>query len=169
MANKDHLEILKMGVQKWNQWREQNPEEIPDFSWANLPGVDFKHYNLENANLKLAFCKGCDFSGANMQNCNLYGANLENAFCRGTNFSGANLEGALIKEAVLTNSNLSECNFRLANLEGSNLEGADLSGCKKLKTEQISRVATLYKAKLAQRIAEKLIEECPNLFDEHER
>jgi len=165
MSNKYHLEILKKGAEQWNCWREENPEETPDFSWANLPGMDLRNYNFENANLKLAFCKKCNFTDANFQNSNLYGANLELTNCTNSNFSGANLEGALIKNAILKNSNLSNCNFRLANLEGSIFEGADLSGSKKLKIDQISKVATLYKAKLGERITEKLIAMSPHLFN----
>jgi uncharacterized protein YjbI with pentapeptide repeats len=169
MSNKNHLEILKKGAQKWNSWRRENPEEIPDFSWANLPGMDLKNYNFENANLKLAFCKSCNFTGVNFENSNLYGANLEHTNCTNSNFNGANLEGALIKDAILINSKLSNCNFRLANLEGTNLQGADLSGCKKLKVDQISRAATLYEAKLSERIAAKIIEISPHLFQKSEQ
>ena len=66
MSNKNHLEILKMGAEKWNSWRKENPHETPDFSWANLPEMDLQNYNFENANLKLAFCKSCNFTDANL-------------------------------------------------------------------------------------------------------
>ena len=154
-----------MGAAKWNTWRQENPAEIPDFSWANLPEMDLKNYNFENANLKLAFCKGCDFTDANFENSNLYGANLELVNCTNTNFNGANFEGALIKNAIFKNSKLSNCNFRLVNLEGSNFEGADLSGSKKLKVDQISKAVSLFEAKLSERITEKLIETSPHLFE----
>ena len=36
MANPEHLEILKQGVEAWNQWREQNPQTKPDLSGAIL-------------------------------------------------------------------------------------------------------------------------------------
>jgi uncharacterized protein YjbI with pentapeptide repeats len=164
MSNTKHLEILKQGAQHWNSWRKESPLEIPDFSWANLPGMDLRYYNFENANLKLAYCKNCDFTGATFENSNLYGANLEQTNCTNTNFTGANLEGAHIKDAILINSNLSNCNFRLTNLEGTNLQGADLSGCKKLKTDQISKAASLYQAILSQRIIDKLNENSAHLF-----
>ena len=31
MANPEHLEILKQGVDVWNKWREENPECNPGF------------------------------------------------------------------------------------------------------------------------------------------
>ena len=30
MANKEHLKILKQGVEAWNKWREENPDVKPD-------------------------------------------------------------------------------------------------------------------------------------------
>jgi hypothetical protein len=30
MANEEHLEILKQGVAKWNSWRKENTDIIPD-------------------------------------------------------------------------------------------------------------------------------------------
>ena len=32
MANKEHLAILKQGVEVWNKWRKENPEIKPDLS-----------------------------------------------------------------------------------------------------------------------------------------
>ncbi|NIP37747.1 MAG: pentapeptide repeat-containing protein [Candidatus Dadabacteria bacterium] len=164
MSNETHLEILKKGAEKWNEWREENPGVIPDFSWANMPEMELSGYNLEDANLKLAFCKGCNFAGSNFKNSYLYGANLESTDCSGCDFSGSNLEGALIKDANLKDTNLSNCNFRLANLEGSDFGGADFSGSKKLKADQLSRVSNILGAKIAQRLKEKLSETSPHLL-----
>ena len=36
MANEEHLEILKQGVDVWNRWREENREVRPDLSAADL-------------------------------------------------------------------------------------------------------------------------------------
>ena len=40
MANQEHVNILKSGAAEWNKWRADNPGAKPDFSWANLAGVD---------------------------------------------------------------------------------------------------------------------------------
>src|SRR5262245_9136687 len=42
MANQYHLEILKLGVETWNQWRDNNPEIKPDLSEAFLHGKALK-------------------------------------------------------------------------------------------------------------------------------
>jgi hypothetical protein len=52
MANKEHLAILKQGVEEWNKWREGNPEVRPD-----LRGI-----RLRNAKLSGARLNGSDLS-----------------------------------------------------------------------------------------------------------
>ena len=32
----NHLNVLKQGVEAWNQWREDNPDAKPDLSDVNL-------------------------------------------------------------------------------------------------------------------------------------
>jgi len=36
MANEEHLKILKQGVEVWNKWREENPQEKPELQRVNL-------------------------------------------------------------------------------------------------------------------------------------
>ncbi len=36
MANKEHLKILKHGVEAWNTWREENLQITPDLRKGNL-------------------------------------------------------------------------------------------------------------------------------------
>jgi len=38
MANPEHLEILKQGVEVWNRWREENPQVQPELRDVNLQG-----------------------------------------------------------------------------------------------------------------------------------
>ena len=40
MANPKHFEILNQEIEAWNEWRKNNPNEIPDLSDANLRGAD---------------------------------------------------------------------------------------------------------------------------------
>lgn len=46
MANPEHVEILKQGVEVWNRWREKNPFKEIDFEGANLEGLDLKEASL---------------------------------------------------------------------------------------------------------------------------
>lgn len=36
MANQEHLDILKQGVEAWNQWRKDHPAINPDLREADL-------------------------------------------------------------------------------------------------------------------------------------
>jgi uncharacterized protein YjbI with pentapeptide repeats len=52
MANQEHLNILKQGVQEWNQWRKEHPEIRPDLIGANLFNVDFFDADISDADLR---------------------------------------------------------------------------------------------------------------------
>ena len=54
MAKKEHLDILKQGVNEWNKWRDKNSEIRPDLSGADLDGADLREANLGEANLRVA-------------------------------------------------------------------------------------------------------------------
>ena len=43
MANQQHLDILKQGVETWNQWRKENPDINPDLREADLSGRQLAH------------------------------------------------------------------------------------------------------------------------------
>jgi hypothetical protein len=36
MANPEHVEILKQGVEVWNKWRKENKAIVPDLSRVNF-------------------------------------------------------------------------------------------------------------------------------------
>jgi hypothetical protein len=61
MANQEQLDILKQGVEIWNQWREEHSDIRPDLSEASL-----FHAYLHGANLRKAFLNEADFSRANL-------------------------------------------------------------------------------------------------------
>jgi len=46
MANPEHLEVLKQGVQQWNKWRGQHCRLLPDFSEADLRRADLRGADL---------------------------------------------------------------------------------------------------------------------------
>jgi len=51
MASEEHLKILMHGVERWNQWREKNPEIEPDLDEANLWMADLSEAKLSEADL----------------------------------------------------------------------------------------------------------------------
>lgn len=132
MANKEHLKILKQGVEAWNKWREQNPEIKPDLmdavlSRAKLSGANLSEAKLIEANLSEAKLVGVDFIKANLSGVNLIGANLRAAKLIAVDLSNANLMGANLIETNLNKANLTRAKLSGAHLSGAKLSEADLS------------------------------------------
>jgi hypothetical protein len=116
MANKEHLDILKQGVETWNQWRREHSVITPDFSEADLSGA-----NLNKANFLGAFLYRTNLSGANLYRADLSGANIYRA-----DLSGANLVGADLSHATFFSVNLHHSNLTFANLTFATLNEVDL-------------------------------------------
>lgn len=117
MPNLEHLEILKQGVEAWNESRRLNPYTQPYFTDADLGGANFRHAELGRMNL----------SGANLGQANLIGAILN-----GSNLSGADLSHAMLQGATLTSVNLSHANLSHADLSYAKIQspyprGADFT------------------------------------------
>jgi hypothetical protein len=137
MANEEHLKILKQGVDAWNQWREQNPEVIPDlsganFSRANLIDVDLRRADLSEADLSEAELKrakliDADLSGANLTEAELTAAYLSGTYLIDADLRMANLITADLTAAQLTAAHVSDAYLNWADLSGAYLIGADLS------------------------------------------
>ena len=49
MANPEHLQILKQGVEAWNQWRREHRDIMPDLDRANLDGADLSDAHPDGA------------------------------------------------------------------------------------------------------------------------
>jgi hypothetical protein len=102
MANRKQFARLKNGVEVWNAWRKENPDEGIDLREANLREADLREVNLRRADLH-----GADLSGADLRRAKLRGADL-----RGANLHGANLHGADLIGADLHGADLGEADFR---------------------------------------------------------
>jgi hypothetical protein len=118
MADQEHLDILKQGVETWNAWRKANPEIVPDLEGADLEGANFRGANFRGANL----------IGAYLIEADLEWADLSRAFLSGAVFSRAFLIEADLSRADLSRANFSRANLTEANLSGANLSRADLGG-----------------------------------------
>jgi uncharacterized protein YjbI with pentapeptide repeats len=89
MANLEHLEILKQGVDVWKKWREENPDVEPDLIKADLSGLDLRSAFLWGANLTKANLSRSDLSRTNFIKANLNEANLSEAQLLWAKFSEA--------------------------------------------------------------------------------
>ena len=131
MANQEHLNILKQGVDAWNQWRQEHTDIRPD-----LRGVDLRRADLYRADLTKAHLNEADLSYANLSYANLTGAhfrevhlnraNLAGANLTKTHFTEANLYGADLHGAKLTEADLKKADLSFAHLSRADLTGADL-------------------------------------------
>ena len=136
MANPEHLEVLKQGVEPWNQWRQEHPDVLPDLSDALLQQAKLSGANLSRADLRRADLREADLSQANLNaarlkrailyRADLSGAELTEASVSKANLIGANLHQANLSEADLSGALLSWATLKAANLDGTNLGGANL-------------------------------------------
>lgn len=105
MANQEHLDILRQGVEAWNQWRKEHTD-IPDLRAANLSGTDLRGANLNGADLTDADLSNANLREANLSRADLYranlsGANLEHAYLKGATFVASNLTGATLNNSTV--------------------------------------------------------------------
>ena len=124
MNPKGHVEILKQGVDVWNNWRDERPGIRPQLQKADLKGANLAHANLRNARLYKANLSETNLSGADLR-----WAKLTCAVLRNANLSEACLFEAKLNEANLSGADLTNANLRRARLVQTNLEGATLNGC----------------------------------------
>lgn len=143
MANREHLDMLKQGVDIWNQWRNEHLEIQPDLSRANLGNAKLSGANLKGADLRKARLLGANLTGADLSGTDLSGAFLQEVDLREAILRGAHLtitcfrEGPngviLIGAAAYTHGyysryDVTSASLYHANLSGATLSRADLSG-----------------------------------------
>lgn len=96
MANREHLDILKQGLEVWNMWREEHDDIQPDLSEADLTGAEL--------------------SGAYLYRTNFYRANLSDTHIQATNLFESDFRYALLCRADFNHSLLDKANLSYANL-----------------------------------------------------
>ncbi|MFN8419289.1 MAG: pentapeptide repeat-containing protein [Anaerolineae bacterium] len=157
MANEEHVRILKLGADDWNEWRGKHPDIKPeldrtdliganlrsvDLHGANLQNTDLRHAALNDANLRgvyldFADLHRADLSGAILNSAHLVGADLTSADLSGATLIRASLRQTKSKGVDLSNADLSDADFYIADLRqakvcdailhNANLEGAILN------------------------------------------
>jgi uncharacterized protein YjbI with pentapeptide repeats len=132
MANPEHLEILKQGVEVWNRWREDNWYKImrPDLTEVELSGMDLSGINFVETDLSKASLWEVTLIEANLVRATLWEtilgrANLTDANLSNANLKGINFGGAILSKANLKEVDMSSVGFHLPN---ANLIQAQLDG-----------------------------------------
>lgn len=127
MADKTLLRILDQGVDAWNAWRLENPDEKVDLSGADLGPANLRGGTLLAAIVTGAVIKETLLGKANLHNLNLIEAKLSRADLTWTDLSGADLTRCDLSEAKLVGATLVKAKLSGANLSGADLFGANLS------------------------------------------
>jgi hypothetical protein len=130
MANPEHLEILKQGVEVWNRWRMNSLPELyfaeADLIGANLVGADLRGVILTDANLRHANLCGARLNGAILRGADLGEAKLRDADLSGASLIEVNLDSADMSYAILNSAHLGGAYLIGANLFGASLGSANL-------------------------------------------
>lgn len=131
MASQEILEILKQGVDVWDEWRIENPDRIPDLREANLDEYFIDGANLDRVDLRKASIKHARFTNAsivdaNLQSSILKGTSFEKTNLSKTNFSFADLRESIFKRSDLSNTIMCMSDLRESIFNESSLLSADL-------------------------------------------
>ena len=126
MANPEQVAMLKRGVEKWNQWRKDNPDIEIDLMGASLNKINLSKADLRRAHLNFANLSGAQLGAAQLINTDLMRADLSRAHLRDVDLSGADLMRAHLTNADLSDADLSGTHFGGADLSDANLSRAHL-------------------------------------------
>ncbi len=135
MANRSHIELLRVSRDHWKQWRSKYPTTRMDLSGANLRGRNLRGKDLLGANLCGADLHGAHLNGAILSYANFSGTDLSYANLSEANLKGAMLSGASITRATFHKANLSEADLSGLNLQRINLDDTNLAGAHLSKTD----------------------------------
>lgn len=141
---------------------------------ADNPVIDLNEADLFEANLANVNLVGINLSGTNLGRANLMYAtldnvNFENAFLGGTKLNGATLRETSFKDAYLGEADLEAAFLPNANLERASLEktkfansftaGANFRKVSRLNPTQIKSSCSWQKAKIDDKLKQKLTQE----------
>lgn len=151
MANPEHVEILKQGVDVWNRWRKKDSKTKPNLNQDKLNKLELKGYNFLEAEMNKAQIIGCDFESCDFYGASLIGSTIKSSNFKGAGFSFANLTRTNFKEVDMSYSNLRNAiaiksQFNNVCFENAELNGIDLSKAK------IHGNSSLYHADLSEAI-----------------
>ena len=115
MANQEHLQILKQGVDAWNAWRKED-DTRPQLSSADLSNTNLSKFNFFGADLSYADLRNANLELANIAHSRIIKANLHSAFLHGTLAIGTNFSGSTLTGACIRGWNI-DCHTNLSDLK----------------------------------------------------
>ena len=141
MTKDEQIKLLLEGVQAWNRQREKSSflpdlsgediwkafrnagklEQIGDWCYIPLSGVNFSNANLKGANLRMAYLVDANLRNANLKTADLVGADMTGAVLSRSKLQKANFKNAKLANAKFDFSKLHKANFDYAYLNGTYL------------------------------------------------
>ncbi|HEV7890765.1 MAG TPA: toll/interleukin-1 receptor domain-containing protein [Pyrinomonadaceae bacterium] len=175
MANLEHLEILRQGVEMWNEWRlnasmdnvfsEYDPPDLSgaDLHGINLSEVDLSSVDLKNANLTDVILNDAGLIGADLSDARLCNSHLSFVDFTQATLVGADLTGAFFLQTILQETVLANANLLNARMYYTSFNNVDLSEVQNLDSvihEGPSTIGidTIYKS--GGNISEKFLRGC---------
>jgi len=164
------IERYKDEIDDYRGWDEKEATfrivgNIRRLNRKGITEIDLSFCYLKEARLSKANLKKANLMGAKLQEADLQRANLQMAFLWTAKLQGAWLWETNLERADLSNANLEGANLSNANLQGTNFLEANLLGVMNINLQQISKVKTLYRAKLDRDLEKKIKEKYPHLFN----
>ena len=139
MANQQHTEWLKEGVEAWNSRREGD-QFRPDLSGFSFAPTDLIAASMNSPFIPMAKLRnlpnppdgwiGARLSGINLSGANLCRTQFNRAVLTDANLSNANLEHANLHQAFLCRANMRQAQLSDAKLDQANLVAADLANAR---------------------------------------
>lgn len=135
MTTDDYIKLLQSGSDKWNQWREENPQivpvlrdvefmahftdksdfySVPSFSCVNFSDVDLHMSSLRNGE----YCECC-FDGAKITFADLVDAHFESCTFRNVSMRVTAIGSATFSNCIFEDADLSYCSSEETSFEGS--------------------------------------------------
>ena len=143
MANLEHIDWLRDGVDHWNRRRQQTLSiqklSSEDISRA-LGGHDRE--DIRQISVRL---KGINLSGADLSNSSLRDTDLTNASFRGSNFTSAKLVGSDLSGSMSVETKFTNAILRSAELVGARFLLSDFSAAQPVGADL--REATFFNCK----------------------
>jgi uncharacterized protein YjbI with pentapeptide repeats len=133
-VNPEHLEQLRGGPGKWNVWRKEHPDVIPDLDEVDVSRSGIAHINLAGAMLRRACLVDCNLNRAKLDGADLDGALLAHADLSYSDLSKTVLRHADLSHVEFRNATLNDVDFTGARLAGAVFSDVDLSFAKGLES-----------------------------------
>lgn len=156
MDIEDFKELLRNGVEKWNDWRKSNPNyqirlsgPLPtpysDYNNINFEGVHFdncfltntilQYANLNNSKFRHCDLKYNDFTGSSMNNMQMTDCKITKGVFKYTSGSNSDLTNSFIEEGNFDHCNFEQFVFGNTYLKKSSFIKSKLNDCRFIKSE----------------------------------